>query len=68
MEKKVPFYLRCEDDAGNPECCMCRKCFASMKDLYGHMKGHPDHDWRDILPVNPSRYHVIVCRKHDDVT
>ncbi|KAL3637574.1 hypothetical protein CASFOL_018742 [Castilleja foliolosa] len=41
------------DDVMNKEqiiCTICRKEFRSMKSLYGHMRCHPDRDWRGINP------------------
>ncbi|CAN6450544.1 unnamed protein product [Victoria cruziana] len=31
-------------------CVLCKKRFPSMKSLFGHMRCHPDRDWRGIQP------------------
>ena len=31
-------------------CCICNKDFPSTKSLSGHMRSHPDRDWRGIQP------------------
>lgn len=31
-------------------CCLCGKNFPSMKSLFGHMRSHPDREWRGIQP------------------
>ncbi|KAL4192669.1 hypothetical protein AMTRI_Chr06g173170 [Amborella trichopoda] len=33
-----------------PVCAMCKKKFHSMKSLFGHMRWHPERDWRGIQP------------------
>ncbi|GMY10271.1 zinc finger protein ZAT9-like [Fagus crenata] len=35
---------------GKRTCCICNKDFPSMKSLSGHMRSHPDRDWRGIQP------------------
>ncbi|CDP13640.1 unnamed protein product [Coffea canephora] len=34
----------------NPTCSICGKNFPSMKSLFGHMRCHPDREWRGIQP------------------
>lgn len=34
----------------SPVCCLCHKIFPSLKSLFGHMRSHPDRDWRGIHP------------------
>ena len=31
-------------------CCICNKDFKSMKSLFGHMRNHPERNWRGIRP------------------
>lgn len=38
-------------------CPVCEKSFASMKSLYGHMRCHPDRNWRGMEP--PTEPHAI---------
>ncbi|CAI9304462.1 unnamed protein product [Lactuca saligna] len=59
---KHRYYLPCADDDGNPNCYMCGVNFSSMKFLYHHMLLHTDSDWLDILPPEPLKSIVIVCR------
>ncbi|XP_050140665.1 uncharacterized protein LOC126616639 [Malus sylvestris] len=33
-----------------PVCCVCGKNFPSMKSLFGHMRSHPEREWRGIQP------------------
>ncbi|XP_021826772.1 uncharacterized protein LOC110767517 [Prunus avium] len=33
-----------------PDCCVCGKNFPSMKSLFGHMRSHPEREWRGIQP------------------
>ncbi|XAR56851.1 hypothetical protein NMG60_11037472 [Bertholletia excelsa] len=33
-----------------PSCSICRKSFPSMKSLFGHMRCHPEREWRGIQP------------------
>lgn len=35
---------------GKPTCCLCGKTFLSMNSLFGHMRFHPDRDWKGIRP------------------
>ena len=37
-------------DGGNPICHLCKRCFPSMKSLFGHMRCHPERVWRGIQP------------------
>ncbi|XP_052178717.1 uncharacterized protein LOC127792304 [Diospyros lotus] len=38
------------DDQTKPTCSICQKNFPSMKSLFGHMRCHPERDWRGIQP------------------
>lgn len=44
----------CYGGSGNmfkkPTCIICGKNFPSMKSLFGHMRCHPERDWRGIHP------------------
>ncbi|XP_077236593.1 C2H2 type zinc finger transcription factor family [Tasmannia lanceolata] len=37
-------------DSDNTTCSLCGKTFPSMKSLFGHMRCHPERDWRGIHP------------------
>lgn len=37
-------------DLISPVCYVCHKEFRSMKSLFGHMRSHPQRDWRGINP------------------
>uniref|UniRef100_A0A7N2M835 C2H2-type domain-containing protein n=2 Tax=Quercus lobata TaxID=97700 RepID=A0A7N2M835_QUELO len=37
-------------EEGEPTCYVCKKTFLSMKSLFGHMRSHPERDWRGIQP------------------
>ncbi|KAK4420608.1 Zinc finger protein ZAT2 [Sesamum alatum] len=39
----------------NPSCMICGKEFPSMKSLFGHMRCHPDRDWRGIRPPSAAK-------------
>ncbi|GMH27775.1 hypothetical protein Nepgr_029618 [Nepenthes gracilis] len=41
----------------NHSCCVCGKSFSSIKAVHGHMKWHPEREWRGMLPPmsNPKR-------------
>ncbi|KAL5723357.1 hypothetical protein ACHQM5_006767 [Ranunculus cassubicifolius] len=43
---------RCADSDpdANPSCALCKKTFPSMKSLFGHMRCHPEREWRGIRP------------------
>ncbi|KAJ9172324.1 hypothetical protein P3X46_015573 [Hevea brasiliensis] len=38
---------------GKPICCLCGKTFLSTNSLFGHMRYHPDRDWKGIRPPPP---------------
>ncbi|CAL0310946.1 unnamed protein product [Lupinus luteus] len=38
------------DDDGKHTCYLCKKDFPSSHSLYGHMRSHPERDWRGICP------------------
>ncbi|KAK9273006.1 hypothetical protein L1049_017813 [Liquidambar formosana] len=38
---------------GKPTCPVCNKDFLSMKSLFGHMRCHPEREWRGIQPPPP---------------
>ncbi|KAK9986993.1 hypothetical protein SO802_031944 [Lithocarpus litseifolius] len=40
-------------DICNFQCCLCFKEFKSRKSLSGHMKYHPNRNWRGIRPPQP---------------
>ncbi|CAL5405196.1 unnamed protein product [Camellia sinensis] len=37
----------------SPTCSLCGKNFPSMKSLFGHMRCHPEREWRGIQPPPP---------------
>ncbi|XP_022877256.1 uncharacterized protein LOC111395478 [Olea europaea var. sylvestris] len=39
----------------NQTCIICRKHFPSEKSLFGHMRCHPERDWRGIHPPTMAR-------------
>ncbi|KAK4439630.1 Zinc finger protein ZAT2 [Sesamum alatum] len=39
-----------DDMVQSPSCMICGKKFPSMKSLFGHMRCHPDREWRGIHP------------------
>ncbi|GAB4845839.1 hypothetical protein Ancab_024843 [Ancistrocladus abbreviatus] len=38
---------------GRPTCSLCNKTFPSPKSLFGHMRCHPERQWRGMLPPPP---------------
>lgn len=42
-EMNVPETMR-------PVCCVCGRSFRSWKALFGHMRSHPDRQWRGCFP------------------
>ncbi|KAK2639961.1 hypothetical protein Ddye_027756 [Dipteronia dyeriana] len=38
------------DQGGDHRCCVCDQRFLTVKSLYGHMRKHPERDWRGIHP------------------
>ncbi|KAM7495687.1 hypothetical protein LguiB_030296 [Lonicera macranthoides] len=38
------------NDESKPTCSLCGKSFPSKKSLFGHMRCHPDREWRGIQP------------------
>ena len=38
-----------------PTCTLCGKDFPSMKSLFGHMRCHPEREWRGIQPPSHAR-------------
>ncbi|KAL2245157.1 uncharacterized protein LOC105175037 [Sesamum indicum] len=39
-----------DDMVKSPSCIICGKNFPSMKSLFGHMRCHPEREWRGIHP------------------
>ncbi|GAB2287111.1 hypothetical protein Dimus_021496 [Dionaea muscipula] len=54
LKKKVPDHPGTSDSRVNGEeiwvCPVCKKRFPSDKALFGHMRCHPERDWRGIQP------------------
>ncbi|XP_042478397.1 uncharacterized protein LOC122059589 [Macadamia integrifolia] len=40
-------------NSSDPSCFLCGKNFRSMKSLFGHMRCHPEREWRGIQPPLP---------------
>ncbi|CAK9157820.1 unnamed protein product [Ilex paraguariensis] len=40
----------CLGGNSKPTCVLCSKNFPSMKSLFGHMRCHPEREWRGIQP------------------
>ncbi|KAK4386859.1 Zinc finger protein ZAT2 [Sesamum angolense] len=38
-----------------PSCMICGREFPSMKSLFGHMRCHPERDWRGIRPPSTAK-------------
>ncbi|KAJ7960466.1 Zinc finger protein [Quillaja saponaria] len=41
--------------SGKPTCRVCKKTFPTMKSLYGHMRSHPEREWRGMHQPSPSQ-------------
>ncbi|XP_044470838.1 zinc finger protein ZAT4-like [Mangifera indica] len=39
---------------GGWNCFVCQQPFRSLKSLYGHMRKHPEREWRGIQPPQPA--------------
>ncbi|GMI74293.1 hypothetical protein HRI_001098600 [Hibiscus trionum] len=39
-----------QDGDEKVSCCICNKEFKSLKSLFGHMRNHPERNWRGIRP------------------
>lgn len=39
-----------DDDDGKHICYLCKKDFPSKNALFGHMRSHPERDWRGVCP------------------
>ncbi|KAK6947159.1 hypothetical protein RJ641_000632 [Dillenia turbinata] len=61
-----------EGEEKTPICYICHKIFPSPKSLYGHMRCHPERNWRGIQPPQGKNSScstlsdVAVTRKIDD--
>ena len=40
--------------SSSSRCCVCEKDFPSEKSLYGHMRCHPEREWRGMNPPSTS--------------
>ena len=50
-------------------CCLCNKDFPSEKSLFGHMRSHPDRDWRGVHPPTPyDEKHTHSCSPNSDIS
>ncbi|GMH05890.1 hypothetical protein Nepgr_007730 [Nepenthes gracilis] len=56
-----------------PTCSLCNKSFPSMKSLFGHMRCHPEREWRGMQPPaaaarnsSSSTVSDAITRKTDD--
>lgn len=56
IRQKIPI-MAAVAAAGTPcgseekvSCCICKKDFKSLKSLFGHMRNHPERNWRGIRP------------------
>ncbi|KAL4308321.1 hypothetical protein GQ457_01G038790 [Hibiscus cannabinus] len=54
--QKISITVASPDDDSNQDgdekvsCCICNKEFKSLKSLFGHMRNHPERNWRGIRP------------------
>ncbi|KAL3508303.1 hypothetical protein ACH5RR_027704 [Cinchona calisaya] len=59
-KKKDPINYKSSNDDTAPTCSICGKNFPSMKSLFGHMRCHPEREWRGIQPPAPSSAAAVV--------
>lgn len=45
-----------EKDEETPSCYICDRNFPSMKSLFGHMRFHPERNWRGVQPPAQEKY------------
>ncbi|GAB4855932.1 hypothetical protein Ancab_024572 [Ancistrocladus abbreviatus] len=65
------------DETERPICSVCNKDFPSRKSLFGHMRCHPERDWRGIQPPSagtaprnsssPTVSDPLGCRSDDPI-
>ncbi|KAK3200199.1 hypothetical protein Dsin_023614 [Dipteronia sinensis] len=66
------------DQGVDHRCCVCDQRFLTVKSLYGHMRKHPERDWRGIhppqhhQPLNQHHHHHLsgsstLSNDHNDV-
>ncbi|XP_030548981.2 uncharacterized protein LOC115754158 [Rhodamnia argentea] len=48
-------------DDSDATCAICGKTFPSMKSLFGHMRSHPEREWRGIHPPTRSNRSMLVA-------
>ncbi|KAH9652638.1 C2H2 type zinc finger transcription factor family [Citrus sinensis] len=51
-----------EGNINNHICYVCHQSFRSVKSLYGHMRKHPEREWRGVQP--PKHYLLNHRRQH----
>ncbi|GAV87746.1 zf-C2H2_6 domain-containing protein, partial [Cephalotus follicularis] len=48
-----------------PICCICERNFRSYNALFGHMKSHPERDWRGVKPPERVVWDTVLNREID---
>ncbi|CAH8359676.1 unnamed protein product [Eruca vesicaria subsp. sativa] len=65
-EKQKKIDLIRADVEGKIRCCLCRKEFQTMHSLFGHMRRHPDRNWKGIRPPPPEKLNLSFLDDEDE--